>query len=76
LDAALLNDYSKEVDKKVKTLNTTSKAEHEAIGQTIQNVQNVVDDNNLSKSPIGTILAWVPKVQQNQLSVIELPSGN
>jgi hypothetical protein len=29
-----------------------------------------------SKSPIGTIIAWVPKVQQNKSSVIELPLGN
>jgi hypothetical protein len=51
-------------------------------------LQNVVDDltdltdditddlTNITKSPIGTITAWVPKVQQNQPSVIELPSGN
>jgi hypothetical protein len=88
----LLNDHSKELDKKLETLNATSKAEHEAIdeailsnGELIQNVtetieliQNVtsVDDINLTKSPIGTILPFVPKVQQNKTSIIELPSDN
>jgi hypothetical protein len=38
---------------------------------------DITDDlTNITKSPIGTITAWVPKVQQNQPSVIELPSGN
>jgi hypothetical protein len=86
----LLNDHSKELDKKLETLNATSKAEHEAIdeailsnGELIQNVtetieliQKSVDDINLTKSPIGTILPFVPKVQQNKTSIIELPSDN
>jgi hypothetical protein len=81
--------YFKKVDKKVDMLNTTvdvlnmtvdmlnmtSKAEHEAIGDTIQTVRDSVDDINLSKSPIGTILSWVSKVQQNKQSIIKLPLG-
>jgi hypothetical protein len=44
--------------------------------QTDENLEQKINDNNLTKSPIGTITAWVPKVQQNQPSAIELPSGN
>jgi hypothetical protein len=83
VDVANLGDYSKELDQKIDTLNSTSQAEHEAISETILiNVEDIqslgesVDDINVRKSPIGTILAWTPKVQKNKLSIIELPLGN
>jgi chromosome segregation ATPase len=72
------HDIRREFEIKMESLNTTLNVEHEAIlsnGDLIQKVQQTVDDINFTKPPIGTIMAWISKVNANLESEIDLPLG-
>jgi hypothetical protein len=86
--ALVVNDNHEirnEFETKIEELYTTLNVAYEAIlsngkailgnGDLIQNVQQTVDNINFIEPPIGTIMAWISKVDANLTSEIDLPLG-
>jgi hypothetical protein len=74
----LVDNQVDTLNDKVELLNTTSKDEHKVIHGLIQNTEDTVVDINLTKTPIGSIMAWISRVDIKRLNVsddITLPLG-